>query len=249
MVIIWLSANKFGYELLKEAVKLKNIKINYIITLSDKAKTIMYDSIEREKWYEFGIKVFEIENIRRESELLRVLSPDLVIVCGWRQIIDEALIKIPRGGFLGFHPTLLPLGRGPAPIINSILEGFKESGVSMFYLDKGLDSGDIIGQEKIVIEESDHAQEVYDKVILAGIKLIKTSLPLLARKKAFRKPQDYSKATFFKKLTLKDNQINFETETIDRIYRKIKAFSKPYRGAYVLKDGKKLIIWKAELKG
>ena len=248
MKVIWLSSNRFGYELLSEAMKIKNNGIKAIITLADDAKSIMYDGIDRQKWLEFGIDIFEINAINDEKNLLKKLAPDIVIMCGWRQIVDKDILKIPKNGFAGFHPTLLPKGRGPAPVINTILQDFKESGVTFFHVTSGLDDGDIIGQEKFHISRNDYAEDVYNKAIIAGKKLVAEQFPLLLKGKAKRKKQDNSKATIFKKPELKDNQIDLEKEDIEMIYKKIRALSKPYLGAYVEKDGKKLIIWKGELK-
>lgn len=247
--IIWVSANKFGYELLREAIKQSKSDIKAIITLSKKSRIIMYDGIKRQKWHNFrGIDVYEVSSINTKEKLLQRLSPDLLCICGWREIIDEKILEIPRYGTVGLHPTLLPLGRGSAPIINSILQGIRQSGVTMFYLDKDLDKGDIIGQEKFMIEEEDYAEDVYHKVVSAGKKLIKKYLFLVAKGKASRRPQDNSKATYFKKLRLSSNKIDFEKESAEQIYRKIRALSYPYRGAYFKKNNKKIIIWRAELK-
>lgn len=247
MNVIWLSANEFGYKLLQEALKIKNNNIKKIITLSGNSKTVMYDGLETKKWYKFGLEVFEIDDINKERKLFEKLSPDIVIVCGWRQKINKEILKTSKNGFIGFHPTLLPIGRGPAPIINSILKGFKKTGVTMFYLTEGLDDGDIIGQEKFTIQQDDHAEEVYKKTINSGKKLIKKYLPLLINNKAPRNPQDHTKATFFQKPILKDNQINIDKEPIEQIYNKIRALSKPYKGAYIEKNGKKIVLWRGEL--
>ncbi|MBS3121393.1 methionyl-tRNA formyltransferase [Candidatus Woesearchaeota archaeon] len=247
MNVIWLSANKLGYELLKEAVKIKEVNIMGIVTLDKDASTVMYDAVPEKVWSQFGIPIHKIKRLNEEKELITKLSPDLIIMCGWRQIVDKEIINLPKEGFIGFHPTLLPIGRGPAPIINTLLNEFKESGLTMFYVTEGLDNGDIIGQEKFVIYEEDHAQEVYNKVILAGRKLIQKYLPLLIKGKAQRNLQDESKATFFEKLSLKDNEIDLNKESLEIIYKKIRAFSKPYKGAYIKRNGKKLIIWSAEL--
>jgi methionyl-tRNA formyltransferase len=244
--IIWLSANKFGYELLKEAVKIKDVKIDNIFTLSNKSNTIMYDGINTQKWYDFKIPVSEIEEINDEKNLFKKLSPDVVIVCGWRQIINKEILNIPKFGFIAFHPTLLPIGRGPAPIINSIIERFKETGLSMFYLTENVDDGDIIGQMRFTIENTDYAEDVYNKVIESGKNLIKKYLPLIVKNKAPRRPQDKSKVTYFKKPGLENNEIDLENESMEEIYNKIRALSKPYKGAYIIKDGEKLIIWRAE---
>ena len=248
MRVVWLSANKFGYELLKETLKLSGVDILAIITLSDKATTKMYDGITKDKWYEFGIPVYEIENINEEVKLIESSYPDIIMMCGWRQIIDKKILKIPKKGIIGFHPTLLPKGRGPAPIINTILEGVKESGVTMFYVDEGTDSGDIIGQERFEVQDNDYALDLYNKVVEKGKVLVKRYLPLLAKGKASRIPQNKGDVTYFPKRTLKDNEIKIAMEKTEEIYRKIRAFSKPYKGAYIKLGEKELIIWKAELQ-
>ncbi|MFH1391996.1 MAG: formyltransferase family protein [Candidatus Diapherotrites archaeon] len=248
MNVLWLSANQFGYELLKEAIIIKEVNIIGIITLAKGTKTVMYDGIENKKWKEFGIDVFEIERLDRKAELIKKLAPDLIVMCGWRQVIGKEILNIPKEGFIGFHPTLLPKGRGSAPIINSILHGWKESGVTMFRVSEGIDNGDIAGQEKFLIEKNDHSSEVYEKVINAGKKLVKKYLPLIAQKKVLWKKQDESKASEFEKPKKEDNCINPEKETLEEISRKIRAFSKPYNGAYISNKGKKLVLWRAELK-
>lgn len=246
--IVWLSANVFGYELLKEAINVKEVEVVAIVTLSDKAKTKMYDGIDKNKWHDFGVPVYEIEDIDQEIALLESLSPDFIVMCGWRQIISNDILKLPKLGFIGFHPTLLPHGRGSAPIINTILEGLKWCGVTLFYVTDRVDSGDIIGQETFEMGDADYAMDVYNKAIEAGKVLIKKYLPLLAEGNAPRTPQNEMGATYSPKRTLKENEINLATERPEDIYRKIRALSKPYKGAYIKLGDKKLIIWKAELE-
>ena len=224
------------------------INVKAVITLSDSAKTKMYDCIDGKLWHEVGVPVHEIEDINENKDTLERLDPDLVVMCGWRQIVNKDVLEIPEKGFVGFHPTLLPVGRGSAPIINSIIEGFKDSGLTMFYAAEGLDDGDIIGQEGFQIGEDDYASDVYEKVIDTGRKLIRKYLPLLAEDKAPRIPQDNSKATYFKKRSPDDNKIELRGEDLETAYRKIRALSHPYNGAFIEKEGKKLIIWRAELE-
>ena len=207
----------------------------------------MYDGIDKNKWYEFGIPVYEIENINEELELLQSLSLDIIIMCGWRQIIESHILEIPKYGVVGFHPTLLPEGRGPAPIINTILEGKKKSGVTIFFINEKTDGGDIIGQKKFDIKENDYAGDLYKKVTFAGKYLIKKYLPLLMRGEAPKIPQEEKDAIYFKKRTIKDNEIKLGIDGPEEVLRKVRAFSKPYLGAYIRINGKKLIIWKTEL--
>lgn len=244
----WLSANLFGYELLKEAIKIKDFEIQVIFTLSKQSITKMYDPVDQEKWYGFGIPVCEISNINNEIELLKSYSVDLVVMCGWRQIINKALLNTPQRGIIGFHPTMLPVGRGSAPIINTILEGYHESGVTLYYISEGLDDGDIIGQESFIVGQDDNANNIYEKVMLGGKQLIRSYFPLLVEGNAPCIPQKNSEATFFPKRTINDNEINLENDSVEVIYKKIRAFSKPYNGAYIIKDNKKIIFWNAEIQ-
>jgi methionyl-tRNA formyltransferase len=247
MKVIWVSANKLGYELLQTAMEVGDFELKAIITLGKNSKTVMYDAIDTDLWHSFNVPVHEVDKLNEEESIIKNLNPDLAVVCGWRQIVNLSILKIPKYGTIGFHPTPLPKGRGPAPIINTILEGWKSSALTLFYLAEGLDNGDIIGQKNFPIEDSDHASDVYNKIIISGKSLIKEYLPLIIKQTAPRIKQIETEATLFNKLTLKDNEININEDSLDTIDRKIRALSKPYKGAHIQKDGKKLIIWKSEL--
>ena len=247
MKIVWLSANLFGYELLKEAVKVKNANIVGIITHDEKSKMKVYDKIELKKWYEFNIPIFKLKDINSSLKIFKKLGPDIIIMAGWRQIINKNILNFPKKGFIGFHPTLLPKGRGSAPIINTIIEGYNNSGVTMYYVNDILDGGDIIAQKKFKVGEEDYSKDVYRKVIKSGKYLIKKYLPKLIFNNAPRIIQNKKKITYFKKRNLKDNEIDLK-DSAEKIYKKIRALSSPYDGAFVRLNKKKLIIWKAELK-
>lgn len=245
--IIWLSANKFGYELLKEATKLENHQIAGIVTLSKNAKTVMYDGIDSKYWSEFNLPVYEIENVSNKLDLFKRLAPDMIVMCGWRQIIPGDILRLPRAGIIGFHPTLLPYGRGPAPIINTLLNGNTYSGLTCFQVGEGLDDGDIFCQEKFTIDSSDHAGDIYEKVIKAGRQIIKNKYLDIVNGKIKPFAQDNIVATYFPKRLISENEIKIGVDNIQMIYNKIRAFSKPYNGAFI-KEGKSMLkIWKAEL--
>jgi len=245
--VIWLSANQFGYELLSEAIKIQGFKIRAIFTLSSASSTRMYDSIDTSKWQEFAIPVHEISDINNELNLISSYCPDIIVLCGWRQIIKKDLLNLPKRGIIGFHPTFLPNGRGPAPIINTILEGLVKSGVTMYFLSEGLDDGDIIGQEAFDVGPDDYASDIYGKIISCGKKIVQKYFPMIVLDTTQRIPQDNQNATYFPKRTIADNQIDLDCDSVDTIYRKIRAFSHPYNGAFIIRDNKKVIIWKAEI--
>jgi methionyl-tRNA formyltransferase len=245
--VIWLSANQFGLEVLKTVLAIQEVEVISVFTLTGDATTIMYDGVDPKSWSGFGIPVYEVNNINDHAQDIQNLNPDLIVMCGWRQIICKVLMDIPKMGMIGFHPTLLPKGRGPAPIINTILEGYSQSGVTMYYISDGLDDGDIIGQEPFAVELTDYAGDIYRKVTLSGKKLVAKYLPLIVKGSAPRMPQDDSMSTYFPKRTLKDNEIDLQHDSLEMIHRKIRAFSKPYRGAFIRKDNQKIIIWNAEI--
>jgi methionyl-tRNA formyltransferase len=264
MRVLWVSANVFGYMLLKDAInendKIKYLKANNvtpniqpvdfigIITLSDDASTKMYDGIETRIWNEFMIPVFRIRNINDADDIIMSLDPDVIFVCGWRQKIGNDILDIPKNGIIGFHPTLLPYGRGPAPIINSILEGINISGVTAFYMNESLDGGNIILQEPFIIEPTDYAIDVYNKAIDAGRTLVRHCIRMISTNNVFHTPQNDNDAYVFPKLTPEDNEIDIYNDDPEDIERKIRAFSYPYLGAYIDLGDKKLRIWRASME-
>lgn len=249
-MVVWLSANKFGYELLHEALT-RGILVKAIITLAEDSTTIMYDSVSREKWQtlgkEKGIPVYEVARLNEELALLKNIKPEFLVVCGWRQVLSKEALSIATRGTVGFHPTLLPQGRGPAPIINTLLQGWKESGVTLFYLGEGLDDGDIIGQIPFAIEETDHALDVYEKVTAAGKNLVQEYFPKLLAGLAPRIHQQEKNAVVFPKPKLAGNKLDL-VEPLPALYAKIKALSHPYQGAYIEKNGYRLRLWQATLE-
>lgn len=252
--ILWLSANITGYEWLKFVIsKCFPIDIE-IMTLSPKAKTVMYDPVDIGKWYQFAIPVHEIEQINLEETLIQKIKPDIIIVGGWRQLIGRNIREIPPLGVIGFHPTLLPFGRGPSPIINSIMQGVKKSGLTLFYYTDRLDAGKVIGQEHFSLEEDDYAWDVYRQEIVAGKILLDKYLPEIIQGIAPKSVQDESTATYFSKNDPKTFNLISLGIPVELIYRKIRALSKygkkekgflNYKGAAILSGDKRIIIWKA----
>jgi len=165
MKIFFLSANKFWFELLSHIVNNKLFNIDLLITLNEWSSTKMYDWIPIKKWDSLWIKIKKINRIEKEWTFLENENPDLVITVWWRQIIAQNILDTAKIWFIWFHPTLLPKWRGSAPIINSILNKFTNSWLTLFKFDKWVDSWDIIFQRKFNINKDDHALDIYQKII------------------------------------------------------------------------------------
>src|SRR3989304_1273892 len=148
-------------------------------------------------------------NVQLDAEMVRILEPDLIFCIGWPQIISSEILAIPQQGCIGIHPTLLPERRGGAPINWSLIDGLSHSGVTLFYFDRGVDSGDIIKQKEFGITRKETAQTVLNKVTSIAVSLTVESYPLLEKSTASRAPQDESRATYTRRRHPEDGTIDW----------------------------------------
>ena len=179
---------------------------------------------------------------------LKTIKPDLILVMGWSQLLKSEIIKIPKIGIIGSHPTELPKYRGRAPIPWSIIKGLKESALTFFWIEKGTDTGSILDQRKFKIFDKDDASTIYEKIISIGKDMILNNLVMLQQGKIRKIKQDSSKfIEYWQKRTPEDGLIDWK-ESIGKIHTLIRATTYPYPGAFTYLKGKKLKIWKAHFK-
>lgn len=181
---------------------------------------------------------------RSEVDAILEVRPQLIAVMGWRTIIPKEVLAIPPMGAVALHDSLLPRYRGFAPINWAIVNGEAETGVSLFYLDEGVDSGPVIAQERITIGPDETAADIYAKVTDASVALMARHIPDLVRERADARPQDASQATFTCSRTPDDGRIEWSAGT-RTVYDLIRALAYPYPGAYTFLDGRRLTIWRA----
>lgn len=167
---------------------------------------------------------------------------DWLFIIGWSQIASKEVIEAPNIGAIGAHPTLLPVGRGRAAIPWAIIKGVDKTGVSFFKMDEGVDTGLILGQEEVPIVEDETALTLYNKVNIAHETLIKKLFIDLKSNAVVGQVQDESKATYWEGRKPSDGEIN-EGMTIKEVDRLVRATTKPYPGAFVINNHKKIIIW------
>lgn len=173
----------------------------------------------------------KIRNIKDHIEDLNQIRPDLIFVVGISQIIPKAVLDIPPLGTIGFHSAILPGRRGCSPIIWAIIEGLKETGVTMFYMNDVIDGGDIIGTQSFSIDTEDNASDVLKKADNATINLTKKYLPLLLSGKAPRKEHNLLESLYTPKRTPADGEIDW-SKSAEEIYNKIRALAPPYPMAH-----------------
>lgn len=188
-------------------------------------------------------KINDEENIR----LIREIDPDYIFVIGLSQLVSQEIIDMAKVGVVGFHPAPLPKMRGRAANVWEVLLGMHEVKCSVFFIDQGIDSGDIIGQQDFTIEDTDYASDVGRKIGEAANILFPRVLKEIMDGTYKRVKQNDEEATYTLKRTPEDGQIDWN-DSIVNIHRLIRAVSKPYPGAFGLYDGKhKIIIWRAEM--
>ena len=191
---------------------------------------------------ELGLNVFQPERLRAPEAMdqLRVWNPDLIVVAAFGQILKPDVLALPPHGCINVHASLLPRWRGAAPIQAAILAGDVETGVTIMSMDRGVDTGAIINQRIIKIEDDDSAGSLSGKLSHLGADLLIETLPRYLSGELQPQAQDESKATYAPMLKKEDGLLDF-TKPVEELVRLVRAFN-PWPGAYVDWNGGMLKI-------
>ncbi len=194
---------------------------------------------------EHGIPVYQPERLRDPEvvETLRRYPADLYVVVAFR-ILPESIIAIPPKGVVNLHASLLPRYRGAAPIQWAILNGERVTGVTTFFIEKGVDTGDMILQKEVPIGEGETAGELHDRLAQIGADLLLETVDLIAAGKA-PKIKQVGESTRAPKITKEMTRIDWR-KSAEEIERQIRAFS-PVPGAFTFLNGKRFKIYRARL--
>src|SRR6266403_3066820 len=169
---------------------------------------------------------------RQSSEEIRALAPDAIVVMAYGQILPRAILEIPAIACLNLHASLLPRWRGAAPIQAAIAAGDRETGITVMYMDQGLDTGDILLQHKLDILPTDTGGSLHERLAQIAPEALLESLQMLEKNSAPRIPQDNAHTTSAPKLKREHGRIDW-SEPAEVIERKIRAFN-PWPGAFTL---------------
>jgi len=159
---------------------------------------------------------------KQSQTQLALLNPDVMVVVAYGQILPKAVLEIPKLGCLNIHASLLPRWRGAAPIERAILEGDRETGISIMKMNEGLDTGDIMLDKKCMISNHETAQTLHDTLSNIGANAILETLNMLPTLKA--RPQQNNEATYAEKVTKDEAQIDWH-QSAEKISRVIRAFN------------------------
>ena len=162
-----------------------------------------------------NIPVFQPFNIKEDYQSILDINPDIIITCAYGQIIPVELLNYPKYGCINVHGSLLPKYRGGAPIHWAIINGEKETGITIMTMDKKMDAGDIISQRTIEITEDIILDELYEKMSYLGKKLLLDTLPSIIDKTCTFTKQDESLVTFGFNVTKEDEKLDFNLSGIN----------------------------------
>lgn len=231
-------------------VVFQNTDLKLIFTKEDKRNArgnkIIYSPVKQ-----FGldndIEVIQPKRMKDEEVIAKIkeINPDLIIVVAYGKILPKEIIDIPKYGIINVHSSLLPKYRGASPIHSAILNGDKESGVSIMYIEEGLDSGDVILKETCEITEDDTLGTLHDRLKELGAIGLEKALKLIEAEEVKAEKQDDSKATFVRPITKEQAKIDWNS-TKEVIFNQIRGLN-PFPGAYTHNEKNENIkIYKSE---
>ena len=196
---------------------------------------------------ELGLPVIQPEKLRDSEELQQILDlqPDLVVTAAFGQILPKSLLEAPSLGCINVHASLLPKYRGGAPIHQAIIDGEKETGVTIMYMVEKLDAGDIISQKAIPIEEDDHTGGFFDKLSIVGSNLLKDTLPSIINGSNTRTVQDEAQVTFARNISREQERIDW-TKDATTLYNQVRGLH-PWPVAYTTFEEGNYKIWWAQV--
>ena len=250
MKIIFMGTPDFARDSL-EAVYNAGYEIIGVVTNPDRPKgrgMKMIPSPVKEFALEKELKIYQPEKVKNNIEFIdeiKSLNPDVICVVAYGKILPEEILNIPKLGCINVHGSLLPKYRGAAPIQWAILNGDKETGVTTMYMDKGMDTGDMILKEKVTIGEDETTGELWDRLSKIGGELLVKTLEQIEDRTAPREKQgeDYTMAPMLNKEMAK---IDWENKSAIEIKNLVRGLN-PIMGAYTFWNGKKIKLWKVDI--
>ena len=247
MKIVFMGTPDFSVPVLETIIK-EGYEVVGVVTQPDRPvgrKRILTPTPVKQKALEHNIPVFQPEKIKEDYQTVLDWNPDLIITAAFGQIIPKILLDAPKFGCINVHASLLPKYRGGAPIHKAIIDGEKETGVTIMYMDVKMDTGDMILKEKVTIGEDETTGELWDRLSKIGGELLVKTLEQIEARTAPREKQgeDYTMAPMLNKDMAK---IDWENKSAIEVKNLVRGLN-PIMGAYTFWNGKKIKFWKVDI--
>ena len=235
MKIIFMGTHQFAVKILEKILEKHEVVL--VVTQPDSyvgRKKILTPSAVKTCAIEHGLKVFQPEKLNSEKEVILNTECDLIVTAAYGQIIGMKILEHPRYKSINVHGSLLPKYRGGAPIQRAVINGDEKTGITIMYMSKGMDEGDIIAQEECEILNTDTSGDVFDKLSTLGSEMILDVIDQIEQGTNSRSPQDHSQATYAYNLKKEDELLDFN-RSAQQVYNQIRGLN-PNPGAYFTID-------------
>ncbi len=246
MRVIFMGTPDFAVPSLQTLLNDKNLDVVAVVTQPDRPvgrKRVLTPTPVKVEAEKHGLPVLQPERLRRPEsvEAIRALQPDLIVTAAFGQILPKSVLELPKLGCINIHASLLPKYRGGAPIHYAVMNGDAVTGVTIMYMAEGLDTGDMISKIEVPIEDSDTTGTMFDKLSLAGAKLLEETLPDLLAGRVQPVPQNDAEAVYSPNITREQERIDW-TKPAMQLWNLVRGLH-PRPGAYTLWNGEVLKIW------
>lgn len=244
--VIFMGTPDFCVPILEELIK--KCTVIAVVTQLDKEvgrKKVLTPSPIKEVALKNNIKVLQPVKIKEEYQDIIDLNPDIIITCAYGQIVPEVILNAPKYGCINVHASLLPKLRGGAPIHKAIINGYKKTGITIMYMDKGMDTGDMISKKEVDITDFDTAETLHDKLQKASVPLLMETLPSIINGTNKREKQNNLEATYAYNVSREDEHVNFNDTSLN-VYNKIRGLNS-WPGAYATLDDKNIKLWVSKI--
>ena len=240
--IVFMGTASFSLAVLKMLIE-EDYNIVGVVTQPDRyvgrKKVLTMPDVKVEA-LKYDIPVIQPARIKEDYQAIVDLKPDLIITAAYGQIVPQAVLDIPRLGCINVHASLLPLYRGGAPVHQAIIDGQEKTGVTIMYMVKKMDAGDMIAQKETPILEEDTVGILYDRLSDLGAKLLKETLPDILKGTNQRIPQDENLVTYAPTLSREDERLDWNMSA-RQVYNKVRG-TNPWPGSYTTYQGKTVKI-------
>lgn len=245
--IVFMGTASFSLAVLKMLIE-EGYNIVGVVTQPDRyvgrKKVLTMPDVKVEA-LKYDIPVIQPARIKEDYQAVADLKPDLIITAAYGQIVPQAVLDIPRLGCINVHASLLPLYRGGAPVHQAIIDGQEKTGVTIMYMVKKMDAGDMIAQKETPILEEDTVGILYDRLSDLGAKLLKETLPDILKGINQRIPQDENLVTYAPTLSREDERLDWNMSA-RQVYNKVRG-TNPWPGSYTTYQGKTVKIWAGQV--
>lgn len=239
--VVFMGTPDFAVPVLEKLIL--NTKVVLVVSQPDKCvgrKRELVPAPIKKKALEYNIPVFQPEKVKFDYEEIVLARPDIIITCAYGQIIPKVLLDLPRLGCINVHASLLPYLRGGAPLHHAIIDGYKETGVTIMYMDEAMDTGDIISSVTYPLKDTDTVGTVHDNLMEMGANLLMETLPSIIKGTNKRIKQDNSKATYAYNISRSDEHLDFSGSGV-LVERKVRGLN-PWPLANTLFDDEEIKI-------